>query len=375
MSEYQWIHFIACDRPLDDEALEFMHQQSTRASITRWEFTNEYHFGDFRGDAAEMLRRGYDMHLHYANFGIRKIMFRLPQLPCDRKTFKAFEVEYGIEWEQDEKSKAGLLTIEPEADAGTYDSEYWEDLEGLIHRLAPLRDMLIRGDLRPLYLAWLACCDQPDRLEPPVPAGLAEDDPALDALAEFYEVPQALIEAAGQSAPDAAPPSSESGREAVARWLCKQSGDRLRQIAEELLLGDPAAVKAGLLAELRDAGKEQTWPLAKPTRTFEQLCEVAEELAEQHKRERAEAQRRARQEQLRQIAANPQLTIRTIHGLIEKRSTTAYEKAAKLLGDLAEALGPDKGPAEAQRIAQQLRKKYPTRRHLISALKKAGWLG
>ncbi len=42
MSEYQFVHFIAIDRPLDDEQLEFMQQQSTRATVTRREFTNEF---------------------------------------------------------------------------------------------------------------------------------------------------------------------------------------------------------------------------------------------------------------------------------------------------------------------------------------------
>ena len=79
MSEYQYVEFRAIDRPLDDKALAFMQRQSTRAEITRWSFTNEYHFGDFHGNAIEMLRRGYDLHLHYANFGIRKLMFRLPR--------------------------------------------------------------------------------------------------------------------------------------------------------------------------------------------------------------------------------------------------------------------------------------------------------
>ena len=51
MSEYQFVHFLAIDRPLDDEQLEFMEKQSSRAEITRREFTNEYHYGEFRGNA------------------------------------------------------------------------------------------------------------------------------------------------------------------------------------------------------------------------------------------------------------------------------------------------------------------------------------
>ena len=78
MSEYQYVGFRAIDGPVSEENLEFMQRQSSRAEITPWSFDNEYHYGDFRGDAAEMLRRGYDFHLHYANFGDRKLMIRLP---------------------------------------------------------------------------------------------------------------------------------------------------------------------------------------------------------------------------------------------------------------------------------------------------------
>lgn len=53
MSEYQFVHFLAIDRPLNDEQLDFMQRQSSRAEITRWSFTNEYHYGDFHGNARE----------------------------------------------------------------------------------------------------------------------------------------------------------------------------------------------------------------------------------------------------------------------------------------------------------------------------------
>ena len=78
MSEYQYISFRAIDAPVSERNLKYMQRQSSRAEITPWSFDNEYHYGDFRGNAVEMLRRGYDLHLHYANFGVRKLMIRLP---------------------------------------------------------------------------------------------------------------------------------------------------------------------------------------------------------------------------------------------------------------------------------------------------------
>ena len=79
MSEHQYIAFRAIDCPVSKEDLEYMRQQSSRAEITPWSFDNEYHYGDFRGNAVEMLHRGYDLHLHYANYGIRKLLIRFPQ--------------------------------------------------------------------------------------------------------------------------------------------------------------------------------------------------------------------------------------------------------------------------------------------------------
>src|SRR5436305_13455961 len=130
MSEFQFIDFVAVDRPVSPENLAFMRKQSTRADISAWRFRNEYSFGDFHGDAAAMLRRGYDMHLHYANFGTRKIMIRLPDgLPCDKSVFADYAIEGCITWDKDKQGAGGVLTIEPEADAGTYDDE--PDLESL----------------------------------------------------------------------------------------------------------------------------------------------------------------------------------------------------------------------------------------------------
>ena len=51
MSEYQFVHFLAVDGPVEEKELGFMRRQSSRAEISPWEFTNEYHFGDFHGDA------------------------------------------------------------------------------------------------------------------------------------------------------------------------------------------------------------------------------------------------------------------------------------------------------------------------------------
>ena len=50
MSEHQYVGFRAIDRPVSEENLEYMRQQSSRAKITPLAFDNEYHFANFQGD-------------------------------------------------------------------------------------------------------------------------------------------------------------------------------------------------------------------------------------------------------------------------------------------------------------------------------------
>ena len=114
MSEYQWVEFRAVDAPLDDAALEFMHDQSTRAEIDRWRFTNEYHWGEFRGDVSEMMRRGYDVHVHYANYGIRRICLRIPDGFGHSDEIESYLLDYEIDWDPDDEGDGGVLTLEPE---------------------------------------------------------------------------------------------------------------------------------------------------------------------------------------------------------------------------------------------------------------------
>ena len=86
MSEYQYYEFLAVDRPLTAAEQAEVRQLSTRARITATSFTNEYHWGDFKGSADQMMQRFYDAHLYLANWGTHRIMLRLPRTLLDRKS-------------------------------------------------------------------------------------------------------------------------------------------------------------------------------------------------------------------------------------------------------------------------------------------------
>ena len=57
MSEYQYYEFLAIDRPLTSKERDAIRQFSTRAEISSTSFTNEYHWGNFKGDPQPRMLR------------------------------------------------------------------------------------------------------------------------------------------------------------------------------------------------------------------------------------------------------------------------------------------------------------------------------
>lgn len=103
-----------------------------------------------------------------------------------------------------------------------------DDGSGWMGRLAPLRDELLRGDLRPLYLGWLASAGglDDDALEPEPPAGLSDLTHSQQALAEFIEIDPDLLAAAATGSPRAAPIDSAQAA-AIDAWLTGWSREEM----------------------------------------------------------------------------------------------------------------------------------------------------
>src|SRR5260370_3823735 len=156
MSEYQYYEFQAIDRPLGEAEREALRALSSRARITATSFTNHYEWVDFKGDPKKLMDRYFDLHLYLANWGARRLMIRLPKRLVDVSRLDCFMRD--VEWvEVSEKGDNLILDIcrdevEPDVDD-------WDDGSGWLAALAPLRTDVLSGDLRLLYLLWLAAIE------------------------------------------------------------------------------------------------------------------------------------------------------------------------------------------------------------------------
>jgi hypothetical protein len=375
MSEYQYVAFRAIDGPVSDKNLEFMRRQSSRAEITPWSFDNEYHFGDFHGNAAAMLRRGYDLHFHYANFGVRKLMFRLPNGLPDAKAARAYFERQSLVFLKDKQGRGGILCVEPFSEPGDLD-DLW-DPGDFLDRLLPLRAEILDGDLRPLYLAHLAvACDSnhdPDEeKDAPVPAGLDNLTGAQHALAELYGLSESLIAAAAQNGP-ALPARSDSESPYVA-WLQRQPEATKTAWLAQLMADPRSAVRREILAEFKKSQNTPSWPTIRVDRTMAELVTAAEDIQRDKNRKDADKAARQRAKQLAAMAADAMRTLLKTEQLVKQRTTDAYRQIAKHLADLREALSHSDQSSVADEQARKLKDNNPKLTRLTAELRRQGFL-
>lgn len=190
MSEYQYYEFQAIDRPLTNEQQQGLRGISSRARITPTRFVNEYNYGDLHADPVVMLEKFFDAFCYVANWGTRRLMFRIPanliaMAPTEQYCADDF---FTI------RRKGKYLILEFSSESEDYE---WEEGEGWLSSMISLRADLIRGDFRSLYLAWLLAAQEKmlddDEIEPPVPAGLADLNGTLTTFAQFIRLDHDLI--------------------------------------------------------------------------------------------------------------------------------------------------------------------------------------
>jgi hypothetical protein len=375
MSEYQYVAFRAIDGPVSKKNLAYMRRQSTRAEITSQSFVNEYHYGDFRGNAVEMLRRGYDIHLHYANFGIRSLFIRLPHGFPDSKAARPYLDRESIRLVKDKDGSGGTLAIEPRFEPDDLE-ELW-DIERWLDRMIPLRSEILDGDPRPLYLANLAVCsdsehDPEETIEAPVPAGLDSLTKAQRALARFYGLSDALIAAAVQDIPS--PPTIKDTRKAYLKWLQCQSESQKDTWLVALMSGPSSKARSEILAHFRRVRPASTWPTIELDRSIAELRATADEIQRAvDNRKEVEAARK-REAKLAKMAADPSPYLDKTEQLVAQRTTDAYRQVGQLLADLRESLAETGRSCVAEQQAEKLTKMHPTLRHLTAALRRQGFV-
>jgi hypothetical protein len=364
MSEYQYYEFQAIDRPLTKKEQDEIDKLSSRVQLTPHQAIFLYNYGSFRSDPEQVLTQYFDMMFYIANWGTWRLMFRFPKAIADPKWFQPYELEDTITVST--TSKYIILDIHINEEEGIG----WVDGEGWMPRLLPLRDELLHGDLRLLYLVWLRTAPylagyalEDDPVEPPIPPNLDKLSESLQTFVELVELDPDLVAGAAQ----ASDRQKSIAEPPLENWLKELSADEKQEFLLKLVRREPH-VDLQLIHRLRElAGAAQSMPRSNPGhRRLSELQEMTKTIRKKRHQQEQNAARKKRIQELEALAPKEAQTWEQVVKLIELKQAKPYDEATALLKDLRD-LAEHQGrlPEFIQRF-EQLKSDYQNRPALIA---------
>jgi hypothetical protein len=370
MSGYQYYEFLAIDRPLSQEEQGAVARLSSRVDPHPRRAVFTYSWSDFPGRAEDVLAKYYDAMLYMANWGSRQLMFRFPKALLDLARIQPYFLPRYVE-EYVSIAMVGelaVLNIEFHEEGGD-----WIEGEGWLGALVPLRDDILRGDYRLLYLAWLKTLEVEDVLdtvpEPPVPPGLNELSPALEGFVELFGIDEALLRVAAEASGTREPVSEAWIQQGLARLSQHEREGFLLRLAR----GEPH-LSSALVKRLRGlvGSPSGASSLGVPRRSVGELLSEVTRLQEEERRKRAEAAERKRLRDLEALAEREAEVWQEVKALIQQGTGSAYDKAVQLLLRLRELAIHQGEEIAFERRMGQVCKQYSRRSALLRRLRNAG---
>lgn len=377
MSEYQYYHFRAIDRSLTPKEMRHLRDISSRADITPVSFVNEYNWGDLQADPRDLMGDFFDVHVYLSNWGTAVFMLRLPKEVFDTQTLNSFSVEPYFEIEA--LADYWLLIWSPGESGG---DEHFDEHDGgnWMTRLVPLREELLRGDLRSLYIGWLRAVSEDDieaEREPMALAGLGDLTAAQQALAEFLAIDPDLLAGVGASCRAKCGEEDAAARNA---WLDKLPPDEVRGYLHQMLTGQGAQAERALRRSFADWRAKATAESGTAMcRTVEELWQLADQAQkvrlarEASAQKKAEAAERKRREVwLTKLAENFSKSWRIADKEAARGCAGAYDSVCLLLVDLRDAYDLQGNLDIFQSELEKFMAEHTRRKALVTRLEKIG---
>jgi len=379
LSEYQYYEFQAVGHALDEQAMSDLRAITSRARITSTSLVNVYHFGDFKGDTHRLLDRYFDAFLYVANWGTRRLMFKFPRSIFDETTVKQYCALDAL------RSRITTQNIILEFCSDNEEGDDFEEGDGWLGSLITLWSDLLAGDMRSLYLAWLAGVqsqhaeDFEDAKEPLVPPGLKNLSAPLQRLADFLRLDLDLVEVASQASSGI--DSSSLSPQKLADWVARLPEHVKSRCIVRLMQGETSSVAHELRKQFRE--DEVRPPKEQKRRTIQDLLTSRDQLAsdkqkEAEKRSAKEREQRSREEEFRRTRYLESLLGREkqlwqkVESSASMRQPKGYDHAVALLKDLCDLSKRSKATADFESHLAKFRRRHGGKSSLIRRLDEAG---
>ena len=337
MSEYQFYEFRAIDKPLSKEDKAEIGNWSSRTNPSNTGAIFTYSYGSFPKDVITVMEKYFDAMFYIANWGTIRLIFKFPKALLNTDRIRQYCSENGLEII--EKSDYILLDIGySEEDGGGN----WIEGEELLSSLISLRNDIINGDYRCLYLIWLKDCfsaikgewgnvDTGD-YEPQVPDPLNDLNGALQDFVEIFEINKDWVTSAAENSNLQNP---ERPRD-LALYLDNLSENEKQDYLKRLLNDEPF-LNIKLKTRLKEfLDTNETSMKDAPRRTIGEIMQRIKEIKRERKN-KAKIEREEKQlKKLRTIEGQEFESWTKVQQLISEKTPKAYDEAILLLKDLKE---------------------------------------
>ncbi len=292
--------------------------------------------GDFKHDPIEVLRKFFDGFLYWANWGSPQLALRFPHglLPGD--LIDGYDFDDFVTFTK--HSDYDILDIHFSEMEGP---DEWVEYD--LGSLIAIREELMDGDLRALYIAWLACMemlgsyDEEEEDEeiyvPPVPPAFGKLTEAQQGLADLLQVSQELLTAAARHSNERMPSTDDDVSARITLLPPERRDDYLVRLAR-----NEPGLSRRLINELRGLGQNKTSAKSSTAEhvTYATLLAESKAIKAQLQREKYEQEQLAHQRRLQDIHDHQDVHWRHIDQAVARGSGAAYDEALQSLLELRE---------------------------------------
>lgn len=337
MSEYQRYEFMTGDRPLTRAQLQDVNGLSSHIEATSTHALIEYHWGDFKHDPIKVLHEFFDGFLYWANWGAPEVAWRFPRGALPTDLLDGYDLEEFVTFSH--FPDYDILDVHFGEMEGP---DEWIDYE--LGSLMPIREELMEGDLRALYVIWLASQrmlggtgeveDDEIIYVPPVPPAFGTLTAAQQALAELLQVPQEMLAAAGHHSSAARSAPAED----VSAWVERLPPERCTDYLKRLARNEPG-LSYLLVRELRELNQDttNTTPAAGKRVPYAMLLAESTAIKTERERQQREQAQLAHQRHLEDLHTHQDTYWQQAEEAAARGSGTGYDEATRVLSELREA--------------------------------------
>lgn len=343
MSEFQLYQFKSVDRPLTAEEQREIGSWSSRTEPTSTSATFSYAYGDFRKDEEKVVEQYFDMMLYLANWGTRRLLMRFPKTLLNKEAISRYLIEADdfddMYLSLIDKPECFLIDFYWSNEGG---GEWIDEEDFLVSDFVPIREGILTGDYRALYLFWLKLAalkeqwdeewdeervSSSEKPPPPIPPNLKKMNGALKTLADFFEIDIDLIAVAQQA-------STDTGHlEKDFKKLILQLPEKDRMDYLVRLANSEINLDIKLRRQLENLEKSPT-QLITPTLSISELLELSSVKEKERQQEEARRAAEAHRSKMEKIAEEEVTLWQHVYTNLELKTSKSYDLATATLKDL-----------------------------------------